>query len=593
MKINPLNAEDRLLINRAFKYIKPYKLQFIAAFVCILSGIGLIIIQPLLWGKIITSLVDKNLDRALNIMAYILILYIAKIVIDFCQAYLFSFLSENLIFNMRKDMYDKILNLPVKAFDEIKPGEFISRLNGDVANIASILTNQLLNGIVDALRAIFVGITVFSINFILGLIVVAGFPFSYYVFYRFGKTLRNRNMEIARLYDKYYSNISESISGIREIKSLGIKDFNFNTFKQETLGIKNKLVRLAALGSIAQALSQGLLSISQVAVMAVGGLLILSGSLLLEHFIAFISYSGQFSSSLMNLTRLNSSIQQVMTSLERVFSLMDSLSYGSEVFGARHIDHIHGRIRFKGVTFKYTNFPVLEDISFDIGANSKIAIVGSSGSGKTTIFNLLLRFYDQNSGKIFIDDTDIREFDEKTLRKHISIVRQEPFLFKASIKENLLLAKPDAAQHELEEACMSACIHEYIAELPEKYDSIIEENGANLSGGQKQRIAIARALLKNSKIFLFDEATSSLDNESQYSIKKAIDTVSREHTVVIIAHRLSTIAQADNIIVIENGKIAGQGKHSSLILKNAIYQRLYKTETELLKENREEVFQHS
>ncbi len=235
------------------------------------------------------------------------------------------------------------------------------------------------------------------------------------------------------------------------------------------------------------------------------------------------------------------------------------------------------------ISFSYSqDSSLLNNISFNINPNKKYAIVGSSGSGKTTIFNMFLRFYEPLSGEIFIDGIDIRKFDERTIRKHLTVVRQEPILFNTSIKNNLLIVKPDASFEEIVQACKAAYIHDYIVDLPNGYDTVISEKVTNLSVGQKQRIAIARAILKNSKIILFDEATSSLDNESQLNIKKSIDELAINHTIIVIAHRLSTVIDSDEIVVIEDGKIVGRGNHKALINENEKYRQLYKSEIDIV-----------
>lgn len=590
MRLKLPKGKDWTLIARAMCYFKPYKIKFFATFLCILSMIGFGVVEPLLWGKILVNLFNRDINSALMNITLIVGLNILKTLIDFTQSYLFSYLSEHIIFNLKNDMYNKILDLPVEAFDEIKTGEFISRLNGDAALIAYVLTNQVLKSAVDILRVVIIGITVFSISLPLALIVVAGFPFSTFIFRKSGVILRKKSSEIAKLNDKYYSNTNESILGIREIKCLGIKKDSSEAFKLRISRIMQKAINISVTKGLAQVLSQSVNLLLKLAVMTTGGFLVVSGALKMESFVAFSSYSNQFSDSLLNLTSLNSEIQQAMTALERIFHLMDNLSFRKESFGKARVKTINGNICFDKVSFGYEpNSYVLDNISFKIAAGSKTAIVGSSGSGKTTLFSLLLRLYKLEKGKIYIDGIDIEKLCEDSLRSHISVVRQEPFLFNASILDNLLLAKPDATQKDLDEACNAACIYNFIMELPQKFDTVIGENGITLSGGQKQRIAIARALIKKSKIILFDEATSSLDNESQHFIKKAIDRISKEHTVVIIAHRLSTIAEVDNIIVLENGEIAGQGSHSTLIRNNLVYKRLYESELSISDKDNKEV----
>ncbi|WP_459481212.1 ABC transporter ATP-binding protein [Clostridium saccharoperbutylacetonicum] len=584
MIFKPFSSKDILLIKRAITYIIPYKFKFIGAFLCIISSIGFGIIQPLIWGNLLTYLFGENSYGVLISLIYILVINVAESGIGFLQSYLFAILSSNIIYDLKRDTYEKILNLPVKAFDEMRGGDFISRMQGDISNIANIITNQVLNTIVDILKVIIIGITVFTISLPLSMVIIASFPITYIIFLKSGKVLRKKNQEIAVINDNYFSTLAQSLSGIREIKSLGIKKQNFNMFLNISKKLKDKTINLGILNTLAQTLSQGINSISQLAVMAFGGYLILNGMLSMQYYIAFSSYSNQFSFALMNITRLNSNIQQVLTSLERVFGLMDNLSYTKECFGDKNIDQIKGEIQFENVSFEYNeDVSVLKNISFKILQNKKIAIVGTSGSGKTTILNLILKFYKPSSGRIFIDGIDINEFSEECLYSHISIVRQEPFLFNMSIKDNLLMANPKAIDEEIYKACKTAYIHDYIMDMPQGYDSIVGENGINLSGGQKQRLAIARALIKNSTVILFDEATSSLDNESQYYIRKAINDLSKNHTVIIIAHRLFTVMEADEIIVIDNGEIAGCGNHGFLIDKNPIYKHLYEAEIDVLK----------
>lgn len=588
--IKIFKQKDLTLLKRALKYVFSYKIKFMLAFLCIVSGIGTGIAQPLFWGRILDSLFQKNMDGAILNIVYSLIFGILASILSFLQAYVFASLNQNIIFDLKRDMYKAMLDLPVKAYDDINNGELMSRLHGDAGEVANAITGTLINTVVDVIRLIAVGITIFAISVKLALIVVITFPVSFYIFNKYGRKIRASNKHLSELNDKYFSESGQAIWGIREIKSLGIKNDKFISFTKLSSKLKEMIITVTLLSAKSQALSNIINFIAQMTVAFVGGLFVVNGSLDIKYFIAFYSYSGQFSGSLLSISRFNLNLQQVMNSLERIFLLIDGLSYSAEKFGERGIDNITGEVKFENVSFHYDNDSnVLDSVTINIPAKSRTAIVGSSGSGKTTIFNLILKLYDPCKGRIFIDCTDINEIKEEDLRKHISVVRQEPVLFTMSIKENLLLANAHASQKEIESACKRAYIHEYIETLPNKYDSVIGENGVNLSGGQRQRIAIARALLKKSKIILFDEATSSLDNESQFYIKKAIDTIARDCTVVLIAHRLSTIIEADVIYVMDKGKIVGHGNHHSLIHTNKVYKNLYKAEVELINDYSSEV----
>lgn len=586
-----LKQEDFLLIKRALKYINPYKIKFILAFFCILTGIIFGILQPLVWGRLLTSLFSKNFNEVLFNILKIACIFLIQGVAGFFQTYFLSYLSNHIIFDLKKDMYSKILNLPIKAFDNMSVGDFISRLHGDTNTIAEILSNQLINSAVDLLKVIVIGIAVFNISILLALIVCVCFPFSYILYKKFGIILRNKNKQIVLLNDNYFSNMQQSILGIREIKSLGIQVKKIKEFIEITKKIRDKTINLLTFNSFTQTLSQIINFLSQIAIILIGGYLTINGLLSMEYFIAFSSYSNQFSSSLMNITQINSKIQQILTSFERVFQLLDNLNYDFPLYGRIDIDvkNIKGIISFDKVIFKYNNEIILNEISFKLTPNKKTAIVGNSGSGKTTIFNLLLRFYDPKSGKISIDNINIKDLSEESLRNIITIVRQDVYFFNTSIKENLLLANSVATQSDIEKACKAAYLHDYIINLPQKYDSILEENGHDLSGGQRQRLAIARALLRKSKILLFDEATSALDNESQDYIKQVINQISIDHTVIIIGHRLTSFIDADQIFVLNNGKIVGYGTHDFLMNQNYIYRSMYENEIKLLKNNEERV----
>lgn len=578
-----MKHDDVILLKRAIKYILSYKLKFLLAFLCILGKTGMGIAQPLLWGKILNNFFQKNIENALIDILFSLALSILINLISYFQAYIFASLNQNIVFDLKNDMYKTMLELPVKAYDDIDNGELMSRLHGDASEVANAITGTLINTLEDIIRLIAIGTAVFAISAKLALIIVSTFPICIYIFDKYGKKIRKCNKELSKINDEYYSESGQVIWGIREIKSLGIKKNKFDAFTKLSCKLKKMIVSVTLLNAKSQALSNITNSIAQMLITLVGGILVVKGELDIRYFIAFYSYSGQFSSSILSISRLNLNLQMVMNSLDRIFQLINGLTYDIEKFGEKIVENIAGNINLENVTFRYDKGPVtLDDVTINIPCNRKTAIVGSSGSGKTTIFNLILKLYTPNKGRILIDDVDLNEIKEDELRRHISVVRQEPVLFKMSIKENLLLAYESASQDEIESACKRAFIHEYIESLPEKYNSVIGENGINLSGGQRQRIAIARALLKKSKIILFDEATSSLDNESELYIKKAIEIISGECTVVIIAHRLSTIIEADIIYVMEKGKVVGAGNHQSLISTNSIYKKLYSKEGQLI-----------
>ena len=590
MKFKPLSKEDFVLLKRTGNYVRPYKARFLLAFICVLSGIGFGLAQPLIWAKLLTSLFGHDYSIMIKMVKYMILFFVLTTSIGFFQSYIFSTLNQKMIFDIKRDMFSKILQLPIRAFDEMRAGEFMSRLNNDASVISNIITGQFLNSIINLLRILIIGAVMFSISTKLSLVILIAFPCTYFIFLFFGKILRKKQSEIAKINDSYFSAIQESVVGIREIKCLGIKGYVLEKFINLVETLKKKSIHIGILENMSSVSTQTVKFVTQVIAIILGFYLITKGQLKVEMFIAFMAYAELFSGSLMELTKLNSNIQQALVSITRIFELLDNLSYSVERYGKNNVSDINGDILFDNIHFNYkSDVNVLKGITFNIKPNKKVAFVGGSGVGKTTLFNLLLKFYEPSNGSIKIDGTNIREFNEDSLRKHISIVRQDPFLFHMSIKENLLLAKPNASMDEIIDACTSAFIHEHISSMPLGYDSIVGERGVNFSGGQRQRIAIARVFLKKSKIVLFDEATSALDNESQYAIKKAMDKLALNSTVVIIAHRLFTVIDADEIIVVEDGRIVGIGKHETLIDNNITYSNLYKTEVDAINKNQKGV----
>ena len=386
--------------------------------------------------------------------------------------------------------------------------------------------------------------------------------------------------EISKESDKLSKNATEDINGIREIKALGIKDTASFRMLKIIENINYKQRKIANDENIYYGINNFVYFTIEFIIFLTLGLLVFKGDIDIKLFLVIQTLIWRFDGVIENLSNFGINYNKVVVSLKRIDELVNNRLYKDEKFGTKEINDDKIKIIFNDVKFKYRKDEdyILNGLTMQLLPNKKIAIVGKSGQGKSTIFNLLMRYFDASLGEIKINDIDIKDLTEDNLRKNISIIRQNPYLFNQSIIENFKMVKGDATLEEVRDVCKKAYIDDYIMSLPKKYNTVIGEGGVNLSGGQKQRIAIARTLLKNAKVILFDEATSALDNESQEYIKKTIDNLVGTHTIIIVAHRLSTIMDSDIIYLIDNGKILASGNHKELLKTSSLYKRLYNPE---------------
>lgn len=474
--------------------------------------------------------------------------------------------------------YKKALNLPAVAFEEMSSGEIINRITSD-ADSLSFTFGKMINMISSIVTALVILIYVFFNSWIVGLILISFLVVLYFIIKKYNPLLKDAHKERKASQDVFTSLANESIRGIREIKTLGIKDHLITNAKrniEDLFKLSKKEINLQTrFGIIVDFLKTTL----EVGTFIVCIVLLYYKQITLTFFIAMTYYIYRYMWFIECLNDFTQTYQKISVSLDRVNEILENKKYNDVVFGKTNLENIKGEIEFKNVTFAYPNEDsVLKDFNLVIEPNKKIAIVGASGQGKSTLFNLITRLFDASKGEITIDGVNILDISEECLRKNISIIRQDPFIFNRTIMENFKIVDEDIKLKEVKACIKEAYLDEYIESLPKKYDTVLGEGGVNLSGGQKQRLAIARTLAKKSKIILFDEATSALDNNSQEFIKKSIDNLVKDHTVVIVAHRLSTIIDADIIYVIDDGKVIASGTHKTLLKSCDYYKNLYKTE---------------
>ena len=563
------------------KYLKNDKLKI---FLYVIFSI-LLNVLPLVISIVSAYTLDSlTSNKQLSFIFFLVILYLSNVITwSICNVILellYNKLENNFVKNGQVELYNKMLNLPAIAFEDMGVGELTNRLNNDLEKIIS-----LLKKIVDLSSRLITAIVIFFYSFYISIYVGLEFIALGIIMYILANIyypkIKKVQEEISKESDKLSKIATEDINGIREIKALGIKNNASLRMKNLIYSINNKRNKISNDEHIYYGINNLAYFSFEFIIFLTVGLLVFKGEIDIKIFLIIQSLIWKFEYVIEQLSDFGVSYNKVIISLKRIEEIINNYLYKDEHFGNKEINDEKIRINFDNVKFKYRkeeNY-ILKGLTMQLLPNKKIAIVGKSGQGKSTIFDLLMRYFDASTGKILINDINIKDLTEENLRKNISIIRQDPFLFNQSIIDNFKIVKNDATLEEIRNVCKKAYIDDYIMSLPKKYNTIIGEGGINLSGGQKQRIAIARTLLKNAKVILFDEATSALDNESQEYIKKTIDDLVTTHTIIIVAHRLSTIIDSDIIYLIQNGKVVASGKHQSLMKKSAIYKKLYNPET--------------
>lgn len=561
------------------KLIKEEKNKLIIASIIIfLSGIAEIF-TGYLNGRAVEEITKLNVKDSL---IYLGIYFILEITMD---GY-FLHLANSMLYKVESALtrklgfftYKKALNLPAVAYEEKSSGEIINRITTD-ADSLSFAFGRLLNMTSSLVASLIIIVYVFINSWIVGLEIIFFVSLLFLILKKYNPLLKQIHKERKKEQDNFTSLVTESIRGVREIKTLGIKSSLIKDMIDIIKTIYNKSAKEIDLQKRFNIYTRFIKSLLEVGVFGTCVVLMYYNKVSLTFFVAMTYYIYRYVWLIENINDLTITYQKVSVSIERVNEILENRLYQDEKFGNKKLDNIKGTLEFKDVTFGYPNEEVtLNNFNLKIDPNKKIAIVGASGQGKSTLFNLITRIFDPIKGTILIDGIDIKELDEESLRKNISIIRQEPFIFNRSIKDNFKLIDENIKIDEIRKYTKMAYLDDYIMSLPKKYDTILGEGGVNLSGGQKQRLSIARTLSKKSKIILFDEATSALDNNSQEYIKKAIDNLVCDHTVIIVAHRLSTIMDADIIYVVDRGNIVASGTHSKLLKTSNIYKNLYETE---------------
>lgn len=563
-----------------WKLVKEDKCKFIIATSLIIISNFLGVISGYLIGEATQYLTDTKYTMSiLYLVIYVIFNSVEDVGLYNTGSCMLELIESKVSRKLGYFTYKKAINLPAYAYEKTSSGEVINRIVND-ADTLSFAFSRLVALISSLTASLIVLVYIFINSWVLGIEIIIFVGILYLVINKYDPMLINVHKERKKVQDKFTSLVNESIRGIREIKTLGVKNNLMSNMKEIIKSIFDKSKEEVSIRKKYNALTFLLKIFLEGVVFITCAFLIYKESITIGFFVTMTYYIYRFTNLIDNINNFSQTYQKLIVSLQRVNEILENRLYEDEIFGNEKINKVKGLIEFKNVSFSYPDEDnIINNFNIKLEPNKKIAIVGKSGQGKSTLFNLITRVFDVKEGLITLDDINIKDLTEEELRKHISIIRQEPFIFNRTILENFKIIDKDIKLEDIRKYTKMAYLDDYIMSLPNKYDTVLGEGGVNLSGGQKQRLSIARTLAKNSEVILFDEATSALDNSSQDYIKKTIDNLIKDHTVVIVAHRLSTIMDADIIYLVDKGKVVDSGTHNELLKTNKTYKKLYETES--------------
>ena len=572
-----LDRRSLATTSRLFSYLLPFWLPMCLAALCLLLASGTNLIFPWVIQHLLDSVFLRHDQGLLNQIALLLLfIFFGSMFFSFGQNYLTSYVSERMIADLRKQLHTHLQSLPLAFFNTRRVGETMSRVTTDVTRMQMGLTTNIL-GLAQQIVTLIGSVVIIALlDWRLTLLIVLLVPLVLLLALLFGRRFRGYSKSVQEELGAVNTLLEETLSSRRVVKAFAREPYEIERFDNGVEKAFRMAMHLTRARSIFIPLVSFLAFVAVVIVIWFGGTEVLAGHLTPGQLVSFVIYMVLIAGPVAQLGSFYSQTQEALGAAERIFEILDAPSERADAPEAVALPTLAGQVVFEHVSFRYTpELPVLNDLSLTLPAGKTVAIVGPSGAGKTTITGLIPRLYEPDSGHIFIDGYDLSDIQIRSLREQIALVPQEPSLFGGTIRENIAYGRLDATQDEIEAAAVAANAVEFIERLPQGYETIVGERGVKLSAGQRQRIAIARAVLRDPRILILDEATASLDNESEALVQDALSRLMHQRTTLVIAHRLTTIENADQILVLDQHRIAEQGRHAELLARGGLYARLY------------------
>jgi len=571
-------------VRRYMAFVKPYRLQIVGTIIIGVIKFSIPLLMPLLIRHVVDNIIGgtgtdaEKTKELLTIMGIMFVLFVViRPPVEYYRQYFAQWTASKILYDIRDQLFTHLQKLSLRYYANTRAGEIISRVINDVEQTKNFVITGLMNVWLDIVTIIIAVAIMMTMDVKLTLVSIILFPFyGLSVKYFYGK-LRHLTRVRSQALAEVQGHLHERVQGMPVIRSFATEEFEQGQFAKENSNFLGKALDHTSWNAKTFAIVNTLTDIAPLIVISFAGYQVIHGDLTIGTMVAFIAYIEQLYNPLRRLINSSTTLTQAFASMDRVFEFIDVPYEVVDKPNAKKADQVKGEVEFKHISFRYHEKEplIIENLSLRVNKGETVALVGMSGGGKSTLVSLLPRFYDVTEGQILLDNRDIRDYEAQSLREQIGMVLQDTFLFSNTVRENILIGKPDATEEEVVQAAKVANAHEFILKLPNGYETKVGERGVKLSGGQKQRVSIARVFLKNPPILILDEATSALDLESEHLIQEALEKLAKERTTFIVAHRLSTITHADKIVLIEDGKIVEQGTHQDLMQKEGHYYNLF------------------